>query len=27
VRVAIKLSERSFAKIWNDTADAVYDEL
>jgi MoxR-like ATPase len=26
-RAASKLSERSFAKVWNNAADAVYDEL
>ena len=26
-RAASKLSERSFANVWNNAADAVYDEL
>jgi hypothetical protein len=26
-QAASKLSERSFAKVWNNAADAVYDEL
>jgi len=26
-RAASKLSERSFAKVWDNPADAVYDEL
>ncbi len=26
-RAASKLSERSFAKVWDNAADAVYDEL